>query len=245
MSTYYEEIIAKTYVRLNPWKGLFVNASYEVDDLRATVDALRDENARLNGLVVELDAVCKELGCPRPHDDFHPVHIIQLIERDRTSLKAKLEEAQQQVELWKIENESRAIILGEVKEIVGYNNDDGFHSTPGPIEMLRTLKHNHDAYEKEVRRLITEANKLTAEAEKLRGDGERTLNIARGCLDYGGGYRGDPILMGAFHHGIQTVINALEAASKRDPNDTQVNALERIGLARQADAAKGKTEGGK
>ena len=79
----------------------------------------------------------------------------------------------------------------------------------------------------------------------LERDGERTLNIARGCLDYGGGYRGDPILMGAFHHGIQTVINALEAAAKRDPKDTQVNALERIGHTQQADAATGKTEGGK
>jgi len=90
--------------------------------------------------------------------------------------------------------------------------------------------------------------KLTAAESRLAAlerDGERTLNIARGCLDYGGGYRGDPILMGAFHHGIQTVINALEAAAKRDPKDTQVNALERIGHTQQADAATGKTEGGK
>lgn len=56
----------------------------------------------------------------------------------------------------------------------------------------------------------------------------RLLAVAKGCLDYGGGYRGGPEL-DIFHHGIETVIRSLEAAAKRDPNDTQVNALERIG----------------
>ena len=57
---------------------------------------------------------------------------------------------------------------------------------------------------------------------------ERLLNVARGCHDYGGGYS-SPTVYDAFHHGIQTVINALEAAAKNDASDLQVNVLESIG----------------
>jgi hypothetical protein len=57
---------------------------------------------------------------------------------------------------------------------------------------------------------------------------ERLLNVAHGCHDYGGGYRGTPAEE-VYHHGIQTVINALEAAMKNDPKDFQINVLERIG----------------
>jgi hypothetical protein len=53
--------------------------------------------------------------------------------------------------------------------------------------------------------------------------------IARGCLDYGGGYRNNTSQLEAFHHGIQTVINALEAASKAGLSDTQVAALHSMG----------------
>lgn len=40
------------------------------------------------------------------------------------------------------------------------------------------------------------------------------LSIARGCVDYGGGYRSDDEKLAIFHHGIQTVVNALESASR-------------------------------
>lgn len=51
------------------------------------------------------------------------------------------------------------------------------------------------------------------------------LARARGCFDYSGGYRGDPKLLEAFHHGIQTVINALS-----DPDGSfQSRTLEAIG----------------
>ena len=56
----------------------------------------------------------------------------------------------------------------------------------------------------------------------------RLLNVARGCHDYGGGYR-DTVSQETFHHGIQTVINALESAAKNEPNNFQVDALEAIG----------------
>ena len=55
------------------------------------------------------------------------------------------------------------------------------------------------------------------------------LRIARGCFDYGGGYRAVGKDMAIFHHGIQTVINALEGAAKNGHKDTQVAALHRMG----------------
>lgn len=56
---------------------------------------------------------------------------------------------------------------------------------------------------------------------------EDAIKIAKGCKDYLGGYRGDELE--AFHQGIQTVVNALEAAAKNNPNDLQVANLMRTG----------------
>jgi hypothetical protein len=60
---------------------------------------------------------------------------------------------------------------------------------------------------------------------------QRLLAIARGCFDYRGGYH-DEHDLGIYHHGIQTVANAIAAALKHDPNDMQVNVLERVGTAK-------------
>ena len=57
----------------------------------------------------------------------------------------------------------------------------------------------------------------------------RLVDIARGCHDYGGGYS-DPVSAEIFHHGIQTVVYALEATME-NPGDMQVQVLERIGRA--------------
>jgi hypothetical protein len=65
---------------------------------------------------------------------------------------------------------------------------------------------------------------------------DESIAIATGCLDYGGGYRGSERELSVFHHGIQTVINALSAARKAEQageNDTQVNALRRMGYSQQ------------
>ena len=58
---------------------------------------------------------------------------------------------------------------------------------------------------------------------------EDAVRIARGCTDYGGGYRSDPALFEAYQAGIRTVAAALEAASKRGLEDTQVCALHCMG----------------
>ena len=78
-------------------------------------------------------------------------------------------------------------------------------------------------------------------AEQAQRDAKRLLNVAKGCHDYGGGYHGAGTAE-IFHHGIQTVINALEAAAKNDPNNHQVNALERIGSLPSAIRGEGETE---
>ena len=79
-----------------------------------------------------------------------------------------------------------------------------------------------------------------ADLFRAQADSERLLNVAQGCLDYCGGHHDKDLE--TYHHGIQTVINALRAAAKRDPNDTQINALERMGrvAARQRDPAQPK-----
>ena len=62
---------------------------------------------------------------------------------------------------------------------------------------------------------------------ELLGFGD-ALRIARGCHDYSGGHHTDGHY-DAYHHGIQTVINVLEAAEKAGLNDTQVAAVWCIG----------------
>lgn len=53
------------------------------------------------------------------------------------------------------------------------------------------------------------------------------IKIAKGCFDYSGGHRDEA--RETFHHGIQTVVNALEAANVKGLADTQVNMLHKIG----------------
>ena len=62
------------------------------------------------------------------------------------------------------------------------------------------------------------------------------LRIACGCHDYSGGHHTDGH-HDAYHHGIQTVINVLEAAKKAGLNDTQVAAVWCIGGEKPNDQA--------
>ena len=58
---------------------------------------------------------------------------------------------------------------------------------------------------------------------------EDALRIARGCPDYGGGHRGNAEHYEIYQHGIQTVINALTAASKTGLDDMQTRVLHSMG----------------
>ena len=55
------------------------------------------------------------------------------------------------------------------------------------------------------------------------------INIAKGCFDYSGGHRNKELEI--YHHGIQTVINALEGAKKSNLGDLQSKVLHRKGKA--------------
>ena len=87
---------------------------------------------------------------------------------------------------------------------------------------------DHEEIEAEAREEGMSAGRLTlADA----------IQIARGCLDYGGGYRSSDRDLEIFHHGIQTVCNALTAAKEQGLGDTQVEALHSMGKAAQAEQA--------
>jgi len=54
------------------------------------------------------------------------------------------------------------------------------------------------------------------------------LNMTKGCFEYMGGYS-DNEELSIYYHGIQTVINVLEAAKKRGLDDLQVAVINKIG----------------
>ena len=77
----------------------------------------------------------------------------------------------------------------------------------------------------EVKRLL----RATPGDEAVRRETQRCIAIAKGCFDYMGGYSGEKLE--TFHHGIQTVVNALSG-----PDDYQRRTLERIGSAAESPA---------
>lgn len=62
------------------------------------------------------------------------------LSKENDRLREELEKSKEQSALWKIENESRAILIGKYHKIIGYDNSDGFHSEPSPEQMLISLK---------------------------------------------------------------------------------------------------------
>ena len=72
-----------------------------------------------------------------------------------------------------------------------------------------------------IEELERERDEARRELEEVKRDAVR---VARGCLDYGGGYRSDETLLSVYHHGIATVGNAIEAWAG-NANDPQVAAL--------------------
>ena len=62
----------------------------------------------------------------------------------------------------------------------------------------------------------------------VKAEQELFLNVAHGCVDYGGGYRSDEAKLAIFHHGVATVVSALEGtvANRRA---MQIRTLEAIG----------------
>jgi len=56
---------------------------------------------------------------------------------------------------------------------------------------------------------------------------KRCLDIAKGCFDYQGGYHNEKEL-NIYHHGIQTVVNCLNAFYKNEIS-LQLDIVEQIG----------------
>ena len=89
------------------------------------------------------------------------------------------------------------------------------------------LMGRHEALTATLLQKDAEIERLKAQLAQAREDSKRLLNVARGCHDYGGGYREEKEIE-IFHHGIQTVINSLEAAVNQ-PDSLQIEVLESIG----------------
>lgn len=61
--------------------------------------------------------------------------------------------------------------------------------------------------------------------EGFRAGIQHAIKVATGCVDYGGGYRSNPELLDAYHHGMATVGRVLEKfveASEADDFQAQV-----------------------
>jgi hypothetical protein len=81
--------------------------------------------------------------------------------------------------------------------------------------------------------LVRQLAQPPPEMRECAGAFDDAVKIARGCLDYGGGYK-DASEREKFHHGIATVINALDAARSKGLADPQIAALHSIGTAAAA-----------
>lgn len=79
---------------------------------------------------------------------------------------------------------------------------------------------------------ISDLESTVARLTKERDDAvSKAITLAKGCVDYGGGYRTKEELE-IYHHGIQTVVNVLEAWNKSvstGQNDMQLNAVQATG----------------
>jgi hypothetical protein len=73
----------------------------------------------------------------------------------------------------------------------------------------------------------------------LKDERERMVTLARGCVDYGGGYRNVDEHLAIYHHGIQTVVNVLESFCKHGFSDTQVAAVYSVGAAIRSESESG------
>lgn len=74
---------------------------------------------------------------------------------------------------------------------------------------------------------IESATKLFL-AEEHKKIWDRAISIAKGCKDYGGGYRNDPDILSAYHHGMKTVKTCLTKACDGDTS-FQLRTIEKIG----------------
>lgn len=115
-----------------------------------------------------------------------------------------------------------AALEGEIRGIRCFTTPDGAQYDLTDINYVLDLIHKAECSE------LNQTHAERAERE-LAEKQARLLNVAKGCHDYGGGYRGGKVFAEVYHHGIQTVINALESAI-REPDSTQVRALERAAI---------------
>lgn len=199
----------------------------EIDELRAKLEALERQEP------VEIDRVVNRLESSDP--DFTDCEDAVALLRKYRKLCEEVGRGDSyhlnRIEKAAVAVESRAagaVGQGPALKIVTDDRID---------ELYEGLEHKAPVYL--VRACIKEfclINNIAAGAveqpvQKLSFDD--ALRIARGCTDYGGGYRGGDKFE-AYQHGIGTVINALTSASLNGLEDYQVRTLHAMGAKQHA-----------
>ena len=77
-------------------------------------------------------------------------------------LKVQLAAVTKERDGYKVEYESRAIWIAQMNAILGYNNEDGFHSEPAPHAIAKNLVSERDTLAAEVDRWRTRAESFEA-----------------------------------------------------------------------------------
>lgn len=85
------------------------------------------------------------------------------------------------------------------------------------------MKRYDPILDERIRELPTAGMEECSDGEYVKADD--VLAVIKGCWDYGGGYRGNDEHMEIYRHGMQTILNSMNAALKSDPSDTQSNAV--------------------
>lgn len=188
-------------------KQIEINLLSMCGEREYTIAALRTENARLTARVGEVGAELRA---------FRKVEIacgVAIEDREAWPIAFSAEHCAGYVEALKAELRSIA------ERLVG---------TTYPVPT------GEPPLEVQLRWYFAELGETQAVLAALRTRLARFRALVHGCHDYGGGYSGREYKI--YHHGIQTVVNVIEAALKDNGTDTQLRAVERIGQAALAPA---------
>jgi hypothetical protein len=205
-----------------------MNACKITDDIKAAMDAIRPRSASANSVPVERATV--------PAAEWAALEsAIQLSEQKQAAALAE------QLEMECIRRDQ---LIRHAENLQAHNAE--LQARIAELEAAQPCCGNWssctvpcvpraDHWQAEAHR-IAEPEAQAAQSATLLPFSD-ALRIARGCTDYGGGYRCTEHY-GAYQDGIKTVIASLEAAFRKGLSDPQVAALRAIGAQEEQAAPK-------
>lgn len=66
--------------------------------------------------------------------------LLKTLRDERAAFRQRVEELEMESEMWRVENESRALWISKMNAVLGYDNSDGFHSEPNPHTIAQSLQ---------------------------------------------------------------------------------------------------------